>query len=161
MIFTFFILLGFSNIDLEVTIFPRNRCSDLREPLPPSVNHCAFLGDNVTILCSSPDTNEPGVITPNGETGRRDIVDIEERDSGMYTCSLNNVCGDTIESFYLAVFGECIHIVCVCIHMFIGTMHITYICRYKHAYIHTHIHTPLHIYTHILYSIFCYIQILL
>ena len=113
---TFFILLGFPIIDLEVTIIPRNRCSELREPLPPSqnVNHCAFLGDTVTILCSSADSNEPGVITPNGETGRRDIVDIEESDSGMYTCSLNNVCGaGTPESFYLAVFGECIHNVCI------------------------------------------------
>ena len=107
---TFFILLGFPIIDLEVTITPRDRCSDLREPLPPSqnVDYCAFLGDTVTILCSSPDTNEPGVITPNGETGRRDIVDIEESDSGIYTCSLDNVCGaGTPESFYLAVFGEC------------------------------------------------------
>ena len=113
---TFFILLGFPIIDLEVTIIPRNRCSELRGPLPPSqnVNHCAFLGDTVTILCSSADSNEPGVITPNGETGRRVIVDIEESDSGMYTCSLDNVCGaGTPESFYLVVFGECIHNVCM------------------------------------------------
>ena len=96
-------------------ITPRDRCDDLREPLPPSpnVDYCAFLGDTVTILCSSPDTNEVGVITPNGETGRRDIVDIEESDSGMYTCSLDSACNYTIPSFYLAVFGECIHNVCI------------------------------------------------
>ena len=113
---TFFILLGFPNIDLEVTITPRDRCSDLRELPSQNVDYCAFLGDNVTILCSSPDTNEPGVITPNGETGRRDIVDIEESDSGIYTCNLDNACGaSTPESFYLAVFGEC-NIMYVCIH---------------------------------------------
>ena len=90
-------------------ITPRDRCRDLREPPSQNVDYCAFFNDNVTILCSSPDTNEPGVITPNGETGRREIVVIEESDSVIYTCSLDNACGDTTKSFYLAVFGECIH----------------------------------------------------
>ena len=90
-------------------ITPRDRCDDLREQPSPNVDYCAFLFDTVTIICSSPDTHEGGVIIPNGETGRRDIVYIEESDSGTYTCSLDNACGYTTKSFYLAVFGECIY----------------------------------------------------
>ena len=91
---------GFIDISLTGSVSGGNKCSQLKTP-PSGVDVCPFVGDNLTLTCT---TNAPltsGTIYPVSS-----IVSIGVSDGGIFHCNASNVCGTSRSDLIVQVFGN-------------------------------------------------------
>ena len=90
----------FIHIILTGSVSGGNKCSQLKSP-PSGVDVCPFVGDDLTLTCT---TNVPlisGTIYPVSS-----IVSIGVSDGGIFHCNASNVCGASRSDLTVQVFGN-------------------------------------------------------
>ena len=82
-----------------------SRCQQLKVP-PPGPVYCAFLGDTLTIQCTSNNSDVAPLIYPDGSSSRRIFSPVMVSHEGLYLCNGTNKCGFDVDTFNLTVYGK-------------------------------------------------------